>query len=594
MKCCLNQRILIILCAFTGYVSLCQTFDSNSTPKVENFSLIDHKGVFHELYYYENDPQTKAIVLFVQGNGCPLVRKRIPELQRMARDYQARGIRFWMLNANLQDELNDIQEEAESYGIELPILIDESQLVAEALGIDRTGEAILVSTDDWTIQYRGAVDDRLDYQTEKPESTQKYLVNAIDALLNNQRIPEKKTVARGCRVSIAPMADVNSPGFYEKTIAPILINKCVGCHTMGGIGPFALKSHRKVRGWSDMIQEVVMTGQMPPWQADRHIGDFKNDLSLSPNEKSALIRWIKADMPFSGKKDPLKEIPPASTHWSLGKPDAILEIPKQSIPAEGIIDYRHLTLETPFDRDVWLRAIEIIPGNTQVLHHVIATAFMPDEEEKSSRFIAGYAPGSGPDLFPENTGILLKAGSKIRFQLHYTTSGRSETDQTQLGLFLHDEKPERELVSDVVIDTKFRIPPRDGEFVISKSNEFDTDVILYSMNPHMHFRGKWMRYEAHYPGGRKETLLSVPNFNFNWQRSYNLTQPKHLPAGTRLKVYAAWDNSSLNTANPDPSKEVRWGDQSFDEMFFAMYKYTEENSSTSDPDKKASGLNNLI
>ncbi len=333
---------------------------------------------------------------------------------------------------------------------------------------------------------------------------------------------------------------------------------------------------------------------MPPWQADRHIGDFKNDLSLSPNEKSALIRWIKADMPFSGKKDPLKEIPPASTHWSLGKPDAILEIPKQSIPAEGIIDYRHLTLETPFDRDVWLRAIEIIPGNTQVLHHVIATAFMPDEEEKSSRFIAGYAPGSGPDLFPENTGILLKAGSKIRFQLHYTTSGRSETDQTQLGLFLHYQIPERELVFDVVIDSKFRIPPRDGEFVISKSNEFDTDVILYSMNPHMHFRGKWMRYEAHYPDGRMETLLSVPNFNFNWQRSYSLTQPKLLPAGTRLKVYAAWDNSSLNTANPDPSKEVRWGDQSFDEMFFAMYKYTEANSSTSDPDKKARGLTNLI
>jgi hypothetical protein len=568
-------RRLLIVVAFMGIAFFSAYAKSGPSTAAEevvrDFALLDHQGAFRHLYYHANDPETRAIVLFVQGNGCPLVRKRVPELKRLRESYAGKGVRFWMINANAQDTREEVAKEAAEFGIDVPILMDSAQLVARDLGISRTGEAIVIDPNGWRIRYRGAIDDRLSFESAKPVAQREYLKDALEAALAGDEIKVAKTKAPGCAITFAKS---KAPS-YADTIAPLLVAKCAQCHTAGGIGPFAMSSHQKVRGWSDMIREVLMARRMPPWQADPHFGHFGNDFSLSDEETSALVQWIDAGAPRGKGPDPLVKAKISVPEWQLGPPDFIVEIPEQSVAAEGVFDYRYVTVKAPNTNDVWLRGTEIVPGNKAVLHHIIATTIMPGENhEKHSKALTGYAPGMGPDLMPANTGRLLKAGSIIVFQLHYTASGKAEIDRSRLGLYLATEPPAAELHSNVLIDSKFQIPAGEREFVSSKSRRIDRDVLLYTMNPHMHLRGKWMRFVAKYADGTRETLLNVPNYRFDWQRNYELKEPKLLPKGTELVVEAAWDNSALNTNNPDPSKVVGWGDQTFNEMFYASFRYT--------------------
>ena len=541
-----------------------------SGEAVRDFALLDHRGANWRLYYYAKDPATKAIVLFVQGNGCPLVRQRVPQLKRLRDAYADKGVLFWMLNANSQDRRDEVAKEAAEFGIDLPILLDPTQLVAAGLQITRTAEAIVIEPNTWRIRYRGAIDDRLSYETQKPAATREYLKEALDSLLAGEPIKTTTAAGPGCVITYGKSA----PASYSETIAPMLKANCVRCHTRGGIGPFAMSTHDKVRGWSEMIREVVVTRRMPPWQADPHVGTFANAFGLTPEHVRTLVNWIDAGAPRGSGPDPLAGYQPELPEWKLGTPDYVVAIPEQSVPAEGVIDYRYVEVDVPIQEDVWLRGTEIVPGNTRVLHHIIATTIRPGEDRtKNGKALTGYAPGMGPDLLPEGTGIQLRAGSRIVFQLHYTTSGKAEVDRSRLGLYLAKVKPARELRSNVLMDSDFKIPPGAREFVAKKSRRFERDALLYSMNPHMHLRGKWMRYTARYPDGSEERLLNVPDYRFDWQRNYELKEPKKLPKGTELIVEAAWDNSSLNLNNPDPTKTVGWGDQTFNEMFFASYRY---------------------
>lgn len=555
--------------AFVGTNSLSSELTNES---VGDFALLDHKGVFHHLYYHAKDPQARAIVLFVQGNGCPLTRKRVPELERLRDAYAAKGVLFWMINANLQDGRSEVAKEAAEFGIDLPILLDETQLVAQALGITRTGEAIVIDPDGWRIRYRGAIDDKLSYEKEKPEGGRQYLEEALDALLAGAPIKTQVTSAPGCVVTYAEATPAIS---YGDTIAPMLEAHCVQCHTSGGIGPFAMSSYEKVRGWSGMIREVLVTRRMPPWQADPHVGEFRNDFSLSTEDTRTLVQWIDAGTPRGEGEDPLARPRPELPEWQLGTPDFIVEVPEQSLPAEGVIDYRYVTVDAPNTETVSLRAVEIVPGNRRSVHHIIANTILRGERRRTNpKPLVSYAPGMGPTLMPKGSGRVLRAGSRIVFQMHYNSTGKAETDRTRLGLYLSEEPPELELQTGTVVDPKLVIPPGEREFVSTRSCRFERDVLLYWLNPHMHYRGKWMRYTARYPDGTEELLLNVPNYRFDWQRYYELKEPKRMPEGTLLVVEAAWDNSALNLSNPDPGKTVGWGEQTFNEMFFASYCYT--------------------
>lgn len=549
--------------------------------KAPNFSLLDQKGAFHELAYQFRDPNTKAVLLFVHGNGCPIVRKRLPDIKALQETYGPKGIRFFLLNANAQDTREEVAKESAEFSLDLPILLDESQVVARELGIERTGEALLIAGKERAIVYRGAIDDRLSYQKERPSATTHPLAEALESLLAGKEIAQAQTEAPGCKISFQDPAKTKDgqAASYSDTIAPILKANCVQCHTQGGLGPFPMSNHGKVQGWAEMIKEVLLAKQMPPWQADAHVGHFSNGRSLAPEETRVIIGWINSGCPRGDGADPLEGYKPELPEWGVpSAPDQVIALPKQSVEEKGVFPYRYVIVDSPFPGDAWIRAVQIKPGNTRVLHHVIVASLVGDKE----RSLAGYAPGMGAQIAPPNTAIKIPQGAKLRFQLHYTASGKPEEDETRLGIWLANYEVKKEFKTDVLINQKFLIPAGAAEHPADKSRVLKKDILLYSMNPHMHYRGKRMSYEADLPDGTRKELLSVPNYHFNWQRDYYLADPIFLPKGSKLSAHAAWDNSASNPHNPDPTKDVRWGDQSFEEMFFASYKYVE-----ADPPAKA-------
>ncbi|MGB4248316.1 MAG: hypothetical protein WBJ75_11405, partial [Pseudohongiellaceae bacterium] len=374
---------------------------------------------------------------------------------------------------------------------------------------------------------------------------------------------------------------------------PILAENCASCHRDGGIAPFAMDSHAMVQGWSPMIREVLMTKRMPPGQIDPHVGSFTNDYVLSAEEQKTLISWIEAGSVKDGESDPLAALTWPESKWAYGEPDLIVKVPPQEIPATGVLDYR--TVMVPFeglDRDRWVRASQYIAGDRTVLHHTLNAVIPPGarptaaaflESDPNAAFITPYIPGAEPHMEKPNTGGLLQAGSMLGLQLHYTTTGKATTDASEIGIWFYpdDQVPEERRSGEcacIFPDTWTDIPAYDPNFEQSQSITINGDAHLLSFIPHMHFRGKNMRFAAHYPDGSVEQLINIANYNYNWQLDYQLAEPKFVPAGTKIVVTAAFDNSTQNKANPDPARVVPWGQQSWDEMFFGQvyWKYVDQ------------------
>ncbi|MBT5531645.1 redoxin domain-containing protein, partial [Candidatus Poribacteria bacterium] len=343
------------------------------TETVEDFGLHDQRGDFHSLYYYSD---ASAVVLFVQGNGCPIVRNGVPSLDAIRAEYAPQGVVFLMLNANPQDDRDSVAEEALAYGIDYPILVDETQLVAASLGVTRTAEAFVIRPSDWRIVYRGPIDDRLDYEAQKVDPGATYLADALAASLDGRTPSIAGMRARGCLVALAD-AHADAPT-YTGRVAGILDERCITCHVEGGIGPFAIESYEDARGWAPMIREVLRTRRMPPWQADPHVGTFANDISLTVEETQAIVRWVEAGAPRGEGPDALAASARVAPSWSLGEPDLIVTIDEQEMPATGIIDYRYLEIPAPVDRDVWVRGVQILPSNYAATHHVLVSIDYPE------------------------------------------------------------------------------------------------------------------------------------------------------------------------------------------------------------------------
>ena len=550
-----------------------------SPQRVDDFALLDHEGRSHRLSYYAD---RKAVVVFVQGNGCPIARNTFPALAAVRQELVPRGVVFFGLNANPQDDRESVAREAREYGIDFPVLIDETQLVAESLGVTRTAEVLVIATEGWRIVYRGPVDDRLHYDAQRPARAH-YLRDALLALLEGKSIETPVREAPGCLIHFPDRDRTERESIsYAGEIAPLLARRCVDCHREGGVAPFALTSFAVVRGWAPMIREVVRTRRMPPWHADPHFGRFANAIDLSIEEQRALAHWIEAGAPRGGGPDPLVEdAPPPAPEWALGPPNLVIAAPEQSIPATGVVPYQYENVEVPIERDAWVRAADLRPSNPRVMHHGVAWILYPEGREppktEGPRFTRGmfaaYVPGREAHPLLEGAGYFLPAGARVRFQLHYTTSGRPERDVPRLGFYLSDEPLAHELKTGAAARFDFAIPPGAADHREVAERTIERDILLYQLTPHMHYRGKSMSYEAHYPDGRSETLLSVPSYQFNWQRRYILSEPKPIPAGTRLVVRAAFDNSERNPANPDPGAWVRYGEQTFEEMLFGYFLY---------------------
>ena len=560
---------------------------------VDNFRLLDQSGKSHELYYLSD---AKAVVLMAHGNGCNIVRNTLPGLKDLRDKYRDQGVEFLLIDSNLQDDRETIAREAVEFGIDFPILVDNTQLIGEFLGLTRTADVFVIDPKGWKVVYRGPMDDRLAYGTQRPAATKLYLADALDATLAGKPVALAQVDALGCLINLPERdhREAHARISYSEQIAPLLANRCVMCHRPGGIGPWAMTSYEMVRGFAPMIREVIRTKRMPPWHADPHYGAFQGDRSLEIEEAQMLVHWIEAGAPRGAGPDPLVSVDKTWSEWSLGQPDLIVEVPAFEVPATGVVDYQYPRAANPLGRDVWIRAIEIVPGNRGVVHHVLAG--IDDPGNSSQRAIrgqigelGGYAPGKNAVPYPTDTGILLRKEAGFRFQMHYTPNGKATRDATRVGYYFYEKPPKHALRLTVLMNPGLSIPAHTKAHTDSLQYVFDHDVLLYSLMPHAHLRGSASKFTAHYPDGSEEVLLSVPKYDFKWQTTYAFRSTKLLPAGTRIVFDMTWDNSSQNPANPDPARVVPWGEQTWDEMNVGWIRYrdADETSADSSADDRA-------
>jgi len=568
-----GQLVLLFILPFSAI--------SSPVERVHNFALLDQHGVQHELRKYGN---SKAVVILSTAASCTENIDLLPKYRLLRTTWEREGVVFLSIASSSEQRVDEIRSMDELYHWGMPILLDESQLVAEDLGLSKAGQLVVIEPNRLQVLYRGGLDEEL------ATSNADYgLANVLAAAIESNLDAVAKTVDQlgsGCEL-IFPTKDRHLLAIpdYAEIVAPILREKCATCHVEGGIAPFAMNSHRMVQGWSPMMREVLMTKRMPPTQLDPNVNHFENASYISAKEMQALIHWIDAGSP-RGKSpaDPLTEIAPMKSQWQLGEPDYIVEVPAITVPATGVLDYENVTINLPFDKEVWVKSVQHLPGDNRVLHHLLSfivpanynERIVEGENDEYREFLEGYAPGKeAASTFPEGSGVGIPKGSAVQMSLHYTPFGKEVVDKTRIGLYFAAEEPEHQYSTYALSHggKNIRIPAGVSDHKMSASYVFEDEIVLHGLRPHMHYRGKHMRMSVIYPNGTKADIINVPNYNFAWQPTYRLTEPMRLPAGSRVLIEGAFDNSEYNLGNPDPDAVVKGGAQSWDEMFIGYFSY---------------------
>jgi hypothetical protein len=542
-----------------------------SAADAPDFTLLDEQGQAVKLHYHR---LADAIVLMSHRNDSEVAGPAARIAAAAIAGLPDRQIPFFLINADAGQTRSAVLDAKREQSLSVPVLIDDTGLVSQTLAFTYTGEVLVVNPRTWEIVYRGPVSETLE------ESGENFVALALDAVLNDEVLPlPVREPAAGLAIDViaapAPAAIAN----YAQDIAPLLQEKCANCHRPGGIGPWAMTSHQMIQGFSPMIREVVLTKRMPPWHADPQVNRFKHDMSLSIAEAQRLVHWIDAGAPRGEGDDPLLSVVQPAVEWELGEPDLIVDLPAYSVPATGSLDYQILTVDNPLDHDVWVRAVQIVPSDRQVLHHAIATFGKKDEpigidlgtpigDALLQSQLMTFVPGNEVYEYPEGTGVLVPAGATFFSQMHYTTYGRETVDQTRIGLYFAEEPPEFTLQHYAILNVDIEIAPGEGRDEEKAYYQFQKDVIVYSLFPHAHYRGRSSTFSVVYPDGREELVLSVPNYDFNWQRYFQLEEPLEVPAGSRLIHTMVYDNSPSNLSNPDAEAQVSFGEQTWEEMLY--------------------------
>jgi peroxiredoxin/mono/diheme cytochrome c family protein len=539
--------------------------DAAGERRPVQFKLQDFRGAWHEL---DQVKDRKLVVLAFLGTECPLANIYAPRLAELARGYEKKGVAFYGVDSNEQDAPSRLAQFAKDCDLPFPFLKDVGNELADKLSVERTPE-VLVLDSDRVVRYRGRVDDQFGLGVHRAAPTRHDLTDALESLLAGRAVATIRTEPAGCRIGRVAKASADAKVTYSKQVARILRDRCVACHREGEIAPFALDSYKQAAGWASMIDEVVQGGRMPPWHANPAFGKFSNNAQLSVQEKETIAAWVASGAPEGDAKDspePAKYV----KGWRIPAPDLRVSLPRTvKIQAEGTMPYENFLVDPKFTEDVWVRASQVRPGNPSVVHHLVVFVVPPGERESRNNidFLAAYAPGMPPRILPEGAAKLIPAGSKLMFQVHYTPRGMPTTDRSEIGLVFADPKTIRkEMTAIAAINMDLKIPAGNADFAAEAYHRFDQDTVVYSLLPHMHLRGKAFRFEAVYPDKKREVLLDVPRYEFDWQNVYVLEEPRLMPEGTVLRCIARYDNSSENPSNPDPSRTVRWGEQTRDEM----------------------------
>lgn len=574
-------KIASLLLAFNLLLG-CNKPKPIADSRTNDYALYDHNGDFHRLSYY-ND--SKAIVLWVQGNGCPIVRNALTDFHEIARTYSQKGFVFFMLNSNLQDDRKKIAKEATDFGFEVPVLVDRGQWIADELDITLTAEAFVLHPTTREILYRGPINDRLDYEAQRADPGETYLRNALEDIAAGDIPKKKQQMARGCKVTRRSSLEKKDTITYTKDIAPILAQHCVKCHRDGGIAPWAMTDYNEVAGWSAMMKEVLLSKRMPPWKADPEVGEFENSFGISDSNARKILNWIRAGVPPGKGNDPLRALPLYEQSWQEGEPDLTVTLKEEIIPASRLIPYRYQKIKLDIEEDKWLRGVEIQPGNPKTVHHVVLTNTetnkqSPITNRKARPWTDNYiALAGGADqstFFPEGTGVFIPKGTTLTMQIHYTSTGKEEKDQTRIGFYFHDEPPTKEFYALSPSNMNFTIPAFGKNVQLTVEDEINRDIKIHYVVPHMHYRGKSIKMIAVLPDGSENVIISVPDYSFNWQWLYKLKEPLAVPKGSKIRVEGIYDNTFQNSLNPDPTQELHFGIQSTDEMLIGFFNYTIE------------------
>lgn len=555
----------------------------------------------------------KLTVLALTSVTCPLCKKFAPSLARIEAAYAAKGVKFVYVNVSGEDSAQDMGLQIKDQGFKGLYLNDKDQEMVAMLGAKTTTEVFIVDAGN-TLVYRGAVSDQYGLGFSHNAPRQGFLEDALDAALAGKSPVISATSSPGCAIEIEtstpkPDAPVIT---YARDVSRIMASNCIECHRSGGVAPFTLETFESVSKRASMIRIVTQEGIMPPWfavePAAQHTSTEKsshaqspwaNDRSLSQAEKEAIVAWIAAGKPKGDDTDLPLPRTFSKSEWSIGTPDVVIQLPERiKVKAEGTMPYQNVLVPTKLDEDKWVRAMQIIPTDKSVVHHVLVfvlpEAVLHDPAirrqtaiDESRGYWAAYVPGNDSVIFPEGMAKRLPKKSVLLFQIHYTPNGKATEDQMKIGLVFASESPKHTVHTVAVVDRHLEIPPGASNHMETASISLPADAKILAFMPHMHVRGKAYRYEMLPPDEQSEptTILDIPRYDFNWQLRYALREPLHAPAGSMIIGTAWYDNSAENPANPDATKTVRWGPQTYDEMMLGYVEYYLVNEDTAHPEQ---------
>ena len=380
---------------------------------------------------------------------------------------------------------------------------------------------------------------------------------------------------------------------YSKQIAPLFQKRCEECHRAGGVAPMSLATYEEVRPWAKAIKEKVVGRQMPPFHATGPLGRYHDDPRLTEPEIQAIKAWVDG----GAQKGNPKELPPPvkwKSDWALGQPDLVLTARRAyTLKPNPKDQYVFFVFDHVLPEDLWIRSIATRPGNAKAVHHANTHVVPPslkvpeegwfegdfDPGARGTFMVSGWVPGTNDVLLPEGTAVRIPKGMRFGIQIHYGPNEKETLDQTSVGLYFADglvKKNLRVLFGD---RKDLQIPPGDPSYSLTSTSTFNTDAVVRFFHVHMHLRGKAFAFRFTYPDGRAETVFEVPNYDFNWQRSYLLADPIRAPKGTKVEFIGTFDNSAKNRFNPDPAQTIRWGEKTTDEMMQGrlFYESADEN-----------------
>jgi hypothetical protein len=603
------------------------------------------------------DDATEAIVIVVLDDKCPVVQQSIPALRELHEQYNGfendragrptqfakyPGDRVKFLGVYVKHDMGARRMAAHAAEARVPfrVLHDPEMKLIQQLGLTRLSEAAVLDRS-WNLKYTGPVDDANAQGASKPAATEHYLADAIDAVLAGQDVDQPRRPPVGCKINFTKPAQRETELTYHKEIEPLIQQHCQSCHRAGEVAPMPLLTYEDVVNYAGMVEEVVLHERMPPFPGETS-REFAHNERLTDGERRTLLNWLRGDL---AEGSPAEAPPPREFakhgNWAIGEPDFVFKMPKpMQIPPTGVLNYYYIPVPINggkgFDEDRWIAAIETHPGDATVVHHVqVHEYFGPVDRDptaldqiliyglgiESARLLGGYTPGNeegnklvlnrylGDNLEGRTAAIKLRKGANLMFEVHYTTSGKATTDQSEVGIKFATKAP------DVVLDSWFPFRTR-ADMVIPANLQNHSlqdlyhfgraaegkPILLHGIRPHMHSRGKSFRVELVDPRGispavlrdfaqhdkvRGETILSVPVWDFGWQRFYQFKEPILVRPDQALLATAYWDNTEFNPRNPDPTVDAPWGQQTIQEMFntLMLYEVLEPDDPRAQPDR---------